>query len=149
MDDALVHVFDLPDGQQMLRVVARVLLASMLGALLGFEREQARKSAGLRTHMLVSLGAAVFAMVPAEAGMPLASMGPVIQGIAMGIGLIGAGTILKHEGEESISGLTTSAGLWLTAAIGLAVGFGQLWLPLVVVASGWSTLRILGRFTRK
>ena len=87
-----------------------VLLAALLGGLVGFQREQAGKAAGLRTHMLVALGAAFFVMIPYQAGMPLADLSRVLQGIITGVGFLGAGTILKRPAEEHIEGLTTAAG---------------------------------------
>jgi putative Mg2+ transporter-C (MgtC) family protein len=147
MDSLLADVFEIPNGQQMLRVVVRVLLAAVLCGLLGAEREKARKPAGLRTHMLVALGAAVFALFPVEAGMSIGDLSRVIQGVAAGIGFIGAGTILKRADADEVSGLTTAASVWLTAAIGLAVGAGHIWLPIVVTATAWSILYVVARFT--
>src|SRR5262245_29376827 len=98
-------IFHVPDGPQMVRVVTRVVVAAALGALLGLERECAHKPAGLRTHMLVALGAALFVLFPAEAGMAIADLSRVIQGVATGIGFIGAGTILKRAESEQVEGL--------------------------------------------
>jgi len=86
------------------------------------------KSAGARTHILVSLGAALFVIVPSEIGLREGDLGRVVQGLATGIGFIGAGTILKRTDRDEITGLTTAATIWLTAAIGLAVGAGQIWI---------------------
>ena len=107
------------------------LTAALLGALLGAERERAGKPAGLRTHMLVALGAALFVLFPAESGMEVAELGMPNQGVATGIGFIGAGTILKRADAEQVEGLTTAASIWLTGAIGMSVGAGQLWLSVV------------------
>jgi putative Mg2+ transporter-C (MgtC) family protein len=79
-------------------------------------------------------------------------MGPsdlsrVIQGVATGIGFIGAGTILKKAESEEIHGLTTAASIWLTAAIGMAVGAGQLWLPVVCAVAAWVILSVMSHFT--
>jgi putative Mg2+ transporter-C (MgtC) family protein len=139
-------LFHLPDGPQMMRVVARVAVAALLGALLGWERERAGKAAGLRTHMLVALGAALFVLFPAEAGMDIADLSRVIQGVATGIGFIGAGTILKRVETEQVEGLTTAASIWLTGAIGMSVGAGQLWLSAVCALSAWVILYALGRY---
>ena len=141
--DDLFHV---PDGPQMARVVARVVVAALLGALLGWERERAGKAAGLRTHMLVALGAALFVLFPAEAGMDIADLSRVIQGVATGIGFVGAGTILKRPESEHVEGLTTAASIWLTGAIGMAVGAGQLWLSALCAVSAWVILYGLARF---
>jgi|SRR5436190_21155498 len=118
-------IFSVPNLPQIVRVVIRVLVAAALGALLGWERQRAGKTAGLRTHMLVALGAALFVLFPAEAGMTIGDLSRVIQGVATGIGFLGAGTILKRAESEHIEGLTTAASIWLTGAIGMAVGAGQ------------------------
>jgi putative Mg2+ transporter-C (MgtC) family protein len=138
-------IFYLPDGPQMARVVIRVIVAALLGALLGWERERAGKAAGLRTHMLVALGAALFVLFPAEAGMDIADLSRVIQGVATGIGFIGAGTILKRPEAEQVEGLTTAASIWLTGAIGMSVGAGQLWLSALCAVSAWVILFGLGK----
>ena len=140
------ELFYLPDAAQMVRVVVRVVAAALLGALLGAERERAGKPAGLRTHMLVALGAALFVLFPAEAGMEVADLSRVIQGVATGIGFIGAGTILKRADGEQVEGLTTAASIWLTGAIGMSVGAGQLWLSVVCAASAWVILSMLARW---
>ena len=116
---------DLPGVAEVTQIVLRMLLAALLGGLVGFQRERVGKSAGLRTHMLVSLGSAFFVMIPYQAGMPLADLSRVMQGIMTGVGFLGAGTILKRETDEQIEGLTTAAGLWLTAAVGSAAGMGR------------------------
>ncbi|MBJ9973872.1 MgtC/SapB family protein [Pseudomonas sp. S75] len=102
-------------------------MAAVLGAVLGFEREHRGKSAGVRTHMLVSMGAALFVLAPGMAGADDQAMSRVIQGIVAGIGFLGAGTILKGNGRDTshVKGLTTAAGLWMTAAIGTAAGMGR------------------------
>jgi putative Mg2+ transporter-C (MgtC) family protein len=116
---------DLPGAAEVTKVVVRLLLAALLGGLVGIQRERVGKAAGLRTHMLVALGSAFFVLIPYQAGMQLADLSRVLQGILTGIGFIGAGTILKRDEEEEIQGLTTAAGLWLTAAIGIAAGIGR------------------------
>src|SRR5688572_12565623 len=136
-------LFDVPDWAQMIRVTVRLLFAVMLGGLIGFERQRERKAAGLRTHMLVCLGAALFTLAPLEAGMSIADLSRVYQGIATGIGFIGAGTILKLTKEHEIVGLTTAASIWLTAAVGMAVGSGRLWLPILGAALAYIVLSML------
>lgn len=116
---------DLPDLEHATRVTLRLVLASVLGGLLGYEREYKGKAAGLRTYMLVSVGAALFVLVPLEAGMPLEDVSRVMQGIITGIGFLGAGTILKGTSSRDVQGLTTAAGIWLTAAIGVSAGLGH------------------------
>jgi putative Mg2+ transporter-C (MgtC) family protein len=142
----LNDLFHLPDAAQMVRVVSRLLVAAVLGGLVGAEREHAGKAAGLRTHMLVALGATLFVLFPTEAGMPIGDLSRVIQGVVTGIGFVGAGAILRRSDSNEVEGLTTAAGIWLTAAIGLAVGAGQLWLPVVGAAFAWVVLSVLKRF---
>lgn len=83
--------------------------------------------------MLVALGAALFTLAPREAGMALADVSRVIQGIITGIGFVGAGAILKLSADRRIVGLTTATSIWLTAAVGSAVALGALWLPALAV----------------
>ncbi len=116
---------DLPDAAQVTQIVLRLTLAALLGGLLGFEREHKGKSAGVRTHMLVALGSAMFVMIPQHAGLQEAELSRVLQGIVAGVGFLGAGTILKGRSDEDVKGLTTAAGIWLTAAIGVAAGLGR------------------------
>ena len=118
---------DLPGPAGVTRIVLRLLTAAALGGVLGYEREQKGKAAGLRTHMLVALGAAMFVLVPQQAGVSDADLTRVLQGVTAGIGFLCAGTILKGQGEAEtdIKGLTTAAGIWLTAAIGVAAGMGR------------------------
>jgi putative Mg2+ transporter-C (MgtC) family protein len=97
-------VFHVPDAAQLVRVLVRVVVAVLIGGVLGAERESAGKPAGLRTHRLVSLGAALFVLFPSEAEMTTADLSRVIQGVATGIGFIGAGAILKRTNSEEIQG---------------------------------------------
>ena len=121
----------LPDGRQFATFLIRVIAAVVLGGIVGIEREKARKPAGLRTHILVSLGTAIVVLACAGSGMDMAGLSRVIQGIVTGIGFIGAGSILKLDEERDIKGLTTAAGLWLTAAIGVACGLGSLGVAMI------------------
>jgi putative Mg2+ transporter-C (MgtC) family protein len=116
---------DLPDAAQVTRITLRLALAAALGGVLGYERERQGKAAGVRTHMLVALGAALFVLVPQQAGVSDADMTRVIQGVVAGIGFLGAGSIIKGNDEDTVKGLTTAAGIWLTAAIGIACGLGR------------------------
>ena len=148
IDVVPADLFHVPELAQAIRVTVRLVVAALLGGLLGFERERERKAAGLRTHILVALGAALFIIAPVEAGMAVSGLNSVIQGVAAGIGFIGAGTILKLTEQQEIQGLTTAAGIWLTAAVGVAVGAGHLWVPIVGTLLAWVTLSILGRMQR-
>ena len=146
MDIILEEVFSgLPDVRQMVSLVTRLLTAMILGALIGAQRERSGKPAGLRTHMLVAMGGALFVLAPVEAGMELDGMSRVIQGIVTGIGFIGAGAILKLQDKREIEGLTTAAGIWMTAAVGIAAGLGRLGLALVSTVLTWITLSIIGK----
>ena len=118
---------DLPDLAQATRIVFKLLLAAILGGLLGFEREASGKAAGLRTHMLVAMGAAMFLAIAQLLGITAVESGRVMQGVIAGVGFLGAGAILKSSknGKEDVKGLTTAAGIWFTAAIGVAVGVGE------------------------
>jgi putative Mg2+ transporter-C (MgtC) family protein len=138
---------DLGDASSVTRICVRLFVALALGALLGYERETAGAAAGLRTHMLVAMGSALFVLVPLQAGMPLEDMSRVLQGVAAGIGFLGAGAILKLRTEE-ITGLTTAAGIWLTAAVGVAAGMGLEATAVLSATFGWAVLSLL-RWTRK
>lgn len=116
---------DLSEADQFARMAVRLLLAVFLGAMLGLERELRGMAAGLRTHMLVALGSALFVVVPLQAGMELDSVGRVLQGVISGIGFLGAGAIVKMSGQGEIRGLTTAASVWLTSAIGITAGMGR------------------------
>lgn len=121
----------LGDRQQVIRVAIRLLAAMILGGLIGIQREHTGKPAGFRTHMMVCLGTAVFVISCSAVGMAFDAMSRVIQGIVTGIGFIGAGTILKLQSEEEIKGLTTAAGIWMTAAIGVTAGLGAVGIAVV------------------
>ncbi|NYT85803.1 MgtC/SapB family protein [Pusillimonas harenae] len=114
---------DIADIHEATVVAVRLFMATILGAVIGFERELRGKDAGLRTHMLVSLGAAIFVLVPVTAGMDAPEVSRVMQGIISGIGFLGAGAILK-QGHD-VKGLTTAASIWVAAAVGVAAGYGR------------------------
>ena len=116
---------DLGNVEDITRIVLRLLVALELGGLLGYERESMGASAGLRTHMLVSLGSALFVLIPLQAGMEIEDLSRVLQGVISGIGFLGAGAILKLRDKNDIKGLTTAASVWLTSAIGIAAGMGR------------------------
>ena len=116
---------DLGDTADITRIVVRLLVAVALGAMLGLQRESIGASAGLRTHMLVSLGSALFVLIPLQAGMEIADVSRVLQGVTAGVGFLGAGAILKSQKEGEITGLTTAASVWLTAAVGISAGMGR------------------------
>jgi putative Mg2+ transporter-C (MgtC) family protein len=113
----------IPDARELAVILIRLFAAVLFGAAIGYERETAGKAAGLRTHILVTAGTTVFVLGGIAAGMNANSdaISRVIQGIVTGIGFVGAGSILKREDEQNIQGVTTSAGIWMAAAIGLAL----------------------------
>jgi putative Mg2+ transporter-C (MgtC) family protein len=139
---------DLADLSDLTRICVRLTVAIILGAILGYERESSGAAAGFRTHMLVSLGSALFVLVPLQAGMAIEDLSRVLQGVAAGIGFLGAGAIIKLQDQQAIKGLTTAAGIWLTCAIGIAAGMG---LEATAVLSTIFALVIfsLVRLTRK
>lgn len=116
---------DVSDVEQLTRLVVRLALAALLGGLLGLQRERAGKEAGIRTHMLVAAGSALVVLVPVQAGIDNDGISRVLQGLLAGIGFLCAGSILKLPSEEHVRGLTTAAGIWMTAAIGMAAGLGR------------------------
>jgi putative Mg2+ transporter-C (MgtC) family protein len=126
----------LPDAQHIVRIGMRLLVALIVGTLVGIQRELTHKPAGLRTHMLVALGTALLVVAAGESGMSLSDLSRVIQGLVTGIGFLGGGAILKLTAEHEIHGLTTAAGIWMTAAASAAAGLGQLAVALLGVCLG-------------
>ncbi|HZD69833.1 MAG TPA: MgtC/SapB family protein [Actinomycetes bacterium] len=121
--------------------IARLALAAGLGGAVGAERELADQPAGLRTHMLLSLGACLFTMISAYAFGAGADPSRVAAQIVTGIGFLGGGAILRHG--ASIRGLTTAASIWATCALGLAVGIGRYALSLGATVLTLATLGVL------
>ncbi len=133
---------DILNGQAFLRVVIRLATALVLGGVIGFERQMEKKSAGARTHMMVALGTALFALIALESNPDSKDFSRVIQGVAAGIGFLGAAAIIKVSSENEPKGLTTAAGIWMTAAIGLAAGAGLLWTAVSGVVLAWLVLGV-------
>jgi putative Mg2+ transporter-C (MgtC) family protein len=135
-------------------LVVRLLAAAALAALLGWEREYAGKPAGLRTHMLVGIGSALYTVI---AELSVAEIPPnaegfqadpirVIQAVAIGIGFLGSGVIFVSRHEDRVRGLTTAASIWATAAIGMASGLGYYLLAVSATVLLLVVLRVLVRF---
>ncbi len=113
--------------------LVQLLLASALGAVVGFERELHGRPAGLRTHILLSLGAALFGIVSRGITAPNVDPTRIAAQVVTGIGFIGAGTIIHLGG--TVRGLTTAASIWTTAAIGLAVGLDRRHWATAIIAT--------------
>jgi putative Mg2+ transporter-C (MgtC) family protein len=135
-------------------MLVRLLVAAALGALLGWEREHAHKPAGLRTHMLVGIAAALYTAI---AELSVSNIPPnsqalqadpirVIQAVAIGVGFLGSGVIFVRPQEHRVRGLTTAASVWATAAVGVAAGLGYFVLAGTVTALLLLVLRVLVRF---
>jgi len=129
---------DLGSVEQVTQLVVRLLLAAFLGGVLGLQRERQGKPAGIRTHMLVAASSALIVVVSLQSGMDDDALARVLQGLLAGVGFVCAGAILKLEQEEQVHGLTTAAGVWMTAAIGVAAGLGR------EMTAALSTFLVLG-----
>jgi putative Mg2+ transporter-C (MgtC) family protein len=136
----------LPDARQWARVSLRMLAAMAVGALIGYQRERTGKAAGLRTHMLVAMGTTLFVLSAVESGMQHDAMSRVIQGLVTGIGFLGTGAIMKRHERKEIHGLTTAAGIWMTAALSIAIGLGQILTGLAGAVIVWVVLAIVHKF---
>ena len=116
-----------------LEMVLRLLLAAALGAIIGYQRERAGKQAGLRTHVLISTGAALITLVSIYGFGAASDPSRVAAGVVVGVGFLGAGVILHRQGGI-VAGLTTAATIWVMAAIGLAAGAGLYIIAAVAAA---------------
>ncbi|MBX2999010.1 MAG: MgtC/SapB family protein [Caldilineaceae bacterium] len=129
-----------------LQLLLRICLSLLTGGLVGYEREQADKPAGVRTHGILSLGAALFTIVSLYGFGSTSDSARVAAQIVSGVGFLGAGVILHRRG--SVRGLTSAAGLWVTAAIGMAVGAGMFLTAIVSALLVFFFLRF-GPHTRR
>lgn len=146
----LAHEFaDLADLSQLGTALVRLLTAALLGGLIGYEREHKGKAAGVRTHILVASGAALFVLVPLQGGMLLADLSRVIQGVISGIGFLGAGAIIKHRQQDDVEGLTTAASVWMAAAIGVTCALGHAGTALLSTLLTLGVLALLPRWVRR
>ncbi len=138
-----------------MEMAIRLLAAAGLALLLGLERELRGKPAGLRSHMLVSLGAAAFIimgmhiLLATAEGDPSARIDPtrIVEGIIGGIGFLGAGCIIQSRGN--VQGITTGASIWISGAVGVACGIGTLALAGMVTLLALIIVTVLGRFERE
>ena len=125
--------------------LTRIAGAALLGGAIGLEREWHGHWAGLRTHMMVAIGAAIFVIGGSTAhGQNVDGPSRVIQGVASGIGFLGAGTILKLNDKMQIKGLTTASSIWLAAALGVAAGLAEYSLALASAVISLFVLGVLG-----
>jgi putative Mg2+ transporter-C (MgtC) family protein len=144
------------DARLELALLLRLVLAGALAAVLGWERESARKSAGLRTHMLVGIASALFTVLAQLAVQDYPGTGDglradpirVIQAVAIGVGFLGSGVIFVSKSGESVLGLTTAGSIWATAAIGIAAGLGYYILAVGATLLLLTVLRGMSRFDR-
>jgi putative Mg2+ transporter-C (MgtC) family protein len=139
------------DLNQQLDFAVRLIGAAILGAGIGFERERHDHPAGIRTHMLVSVGAAAFTVLSIYSFGEGSDPGRVAAQIVTGIGFLGAGSILKGGG--TVHGLTTAASLWVVAAVGMAAGAGA-WgvavaTTVIVIISLWPLRAVERRYFRR
>ena len=128
--------------------VLRLGIAFLLGGIIGYERELEHKPAGLRTHILVCVGAAMFVVISESlslASIPL-DQSRVIAGVAQGVGFLGAGTIFVAK--RTVHGLTTAAGVWAASAVGVACGFGLWWVAIIGAALTIFTLQGLSPLSK-
>jgi len=142
---ALAREYQLPSVATLTIVVARVFTAAILGGMIGFERERKGRSAGFKTHILVSIGSALFVLAPAMSGVPMEDITRVMQGIVSGIGFLGAGAIIKMDKDARVEGLTTAAGIWMTSAVGMAAGMG---MEIVALVTTLMALMVVGVIPR-
>ena len=138
-----------PDMHQLVRVTLRLLAALAIGTMVGLQRELTHKPAGLRTHMLVGLGTALFIVGAGESGMHPDAVSRIVQGLATGIGFLGGGAILKLTNEREIHGLTTAAGIWMTAAASAAAGLGQIAIALIGTLLGLLVLSMFRKLEKQ
>lgn len=141
-----------------LEVAAKVVIAGVLGGLVGLERELANRPAGLRTHAVLAAAAALLVGVTdmlvghfaVDTSPAILRADPirVVEAIVTGVGFIGAGTIFRHRHDDSIEGLTTAASMLLVAAIGVAVAMRQLLLAAIVTVLTLVLLRTIGKLVR-
>ncbi|MEH1765480.1 MgtC/SapB family protein [Nostoc sp.] len=138
-----------------LNISFRLCVALLIGAIIGLERQIRHKPAGLRTHMLVSLGSAMFTLTIMQTGGLQGSpdaLSRVIQGIAAGVGFLGAGEIIRQSSQESqqleIHGLTSAAAIWVSAALGIAAGCGLWQLGLIGALFTFLVLNVFKRLEK-
>jgi len=142
----------LPIWQDWLTILGKLSLSLFLGGAIGWERQKGHKPAGLRTHILVSLGSTLFVMIPFHSASEI-TPSQVIQGVAQGIGFLGAGEIMRtpdrENGRIAASGLTSAAAIWVAASLGAIVGAGLYAMAIFGAIFTLVTLRVLKRVEKK
>lgn len=132
------------------RVVIRLVLALVLGGAIGLEREVRRKPAGMRTFMLIAMSGCAFTLLGLELAEKMrADLTHVIQGVAMGVGFLGAGTVLTLPDRAEVRGLTTASAIWVASAIGVATGAGWFTIAITLSVLTLLVLTVLGRLERR
>ncbi|HBK97682.1 MAG TPA: hypothetical protein DD001_10330 [Microcoleaceae bacterium UBA10368] len=151
-----MSIVNLLSPDHWLGILLRLCLALLVGGIIGWERQLRHKPAGFRTHMLVSMGSALFVLIPLALGKNengRDAIERVIQGIAAGIGFLGAGEILRQSkqeiGEVEVHGLTSAAAIWVSAALGTAAGCGLWQLALIGALLSLFVLRVVKEFERR
>lgn len=131
---------DITDIADNVQITIRLMLAILLGGILGYEREQQGKAAGLRTHILVCSATAMLVLAAGPTEVLEDPMSRVVQGILAGVGFLCAGSIIKNNVDNDVQGLTTAASVWFTAAIGVVIGLGQ---PVLSILSALLAVVVL------
>ncbi|WP_169979293.1 MgtC/SapB family protein [Tautonia rosea] len=131
---------------RLIQTMFRLGIAALLGGVLGLERTLRSRSAGMRTFMLVAVGSAAFVLIAELIGISGGDLSRVVQGLLTGVGFLGAGVIFRSSDRSHAHGLTTAAGIWLTASLGMAVGFGR---PASALLITLLALLILSPFGRR
>lgn len=139
----------IPDLADLVRIFGRLTVALIIGAAVGLQRSITHKPAGVRTHMLVALGTALLLVTASDAGLSNSDLSRIVQGIITGIGFLGGGAILKLTQEHEIHGLTSAAGIWLTAGASAAAGLGQITAALIGLVMGLVVLRVVGHAEKR
>lgn len=133
----------------LIHITLRLLASLVIGTAIGLQRELTHKPAGLRTHMLVGLGTCSLLVGAMESGMDQAALSRIIQGMVTGIGFLGGGAILKLTTEREIHGLTTAAGIWMTAAASAVAGIGQMAIALMTTLFALLILIVFRKFEKE
>ncbi len=152
-----MHPMPMTSGEFLIgpgEIFLRLFVATVIGCVLGLNREIHGKPAGMRTHGLVSLGAALISLVAIElvtngTQVDGSAVLRVVQGVMAGIGFLGGGVILRDDSHQSVHGLTTAASIWVVASLGIACGAGQWLTALMALTLTLAVLILLGRVEKR